>query len=222
MLALTEARPAQEPRLPMRGRTRTYLLTGGLAVCGRCGTPLEARPSETGRRSYVCSSARGSNNLEKPGCGRIRVVADSLEDYVAERILARLASRRSAERVAKALIAEEKEAHAVANRLDKERARLDIVAADWADGKLGHREFYLARDRIAASIKADEELLDRAAKLGGVPVYDPEQLADWWNTAGLERRRALLTLLVDRIEVGPTTLPGSRKFDPARVRIVWK
>jgi site-specific DNA recombinase len=69
------------------GRPRSYLLSGGTARCSRCGEPLVARPSATGRRRYVCAKIPG-----RPGCGGIAIGADDLEAVIAEALLARLAS----------------------------------------------------------------------------------------------------------------------------------
>src|SRR5262249_49952644 len=65
-----------------RTYARAYLLTGGLAVCGLCGKPLVARPRGDGRRSMVCASGPGFY-----GCGKIRILADPLEDLISGGVL---------------------------------------------------------------------------------------------------------------------------------------
>ena len=65
---------------------RRYLLAR-LLRCGHCGATLVARPRADGTRRYVC--ATGPNFS---GCGKITIVADSLEALVVESVLYRFDS----------------------------------------------------------------------------------------------------------------------------------
>jgi len=63
---------------PGRAVARRYMLAG-IAHCGLCGTRLNARPNADDRRCYVCASDVG-------GCGGIRILVASLEEFVAGKV----------------------------------------------------------------------------------------------------------------------------------------
>lgn len=65
---------------------RRYLLVR-LLRCGLCGATLVSRPRQDSTRRYVCASGPGFS-----GCGRITIVADTLEAFVTEAVLYRLDS----------------------------------------------------------------------------------------------------------------------------------
>jgi site-specific DNA recombinase len=73
------------------GTARKYLLTG-FAYCGLCDARLVARPRADGARCYVCASGVGFH-----GCGKIRSLAEPLEEFIKEAILQRISSPRLSE-----------------------------------------------------------------------------------------------------------------------------
>lgn len=79
---LALANPAPNARRGRGPLPRSYLLSGGLAVCGNpgCGRPLRPH-KEKGRRTYRCESQHG-------GCGKVARFADPVEDYVRDLVLA--------------------------------------------------------------------------------------------------------------------------------------
>lgn len=66
-----------------RAPTR-YLLTGGLAVCDLCGTPLMAQPRPD-HKSYRCPQKNAA--AITPGCGVVRIRGDWLEEHVVAQAL---------------------------------------------------------------------------------------------------------------------------------------
>ena len=62
---------------------RAYLLTGGLARCGRCGAAMIARPNSRWGRRYACTKDRRCN-------GTFKVLAEPLETFVHEAVVAAL------------------------------------------------------------------------------------------------------------------------------------
>ena len=66
-----------DPSRRVNANPRRYLLTG-ILVCGLCGARLVARPRGDKARCYVCASGPGFH-----GCGKIRALAETLEQYVA-------------------------------------------------------------------------------------------------------------------------------------------
>ena len=60
---------------------RAYLLTG-IVRCGLCDARLVARPRADKKRCYVCSTGPGFS-----GCGKIRSLAEPLEDLIVAAVL---------------------------------------------------------------------------------------------------------------------------------------
>jgi uncharacterized coiled-coil protein SlyX len=203
--------------------SRSYLLTVGLAVCGRCGKPLVSRPSNGGRRGYVCRSGPPTE-----GCGRIRIAADPFEDEVVARALARLSSPRTRAKLADAVARRHVQLERDDADLAASRQRLAEVGQDYGDGRIGRVEFHAARDRVTERIaKLERSMADsrRLAAIESAVAFPSAQIEDlllWWSEADVQQRRALLALLIERVEVMPVEKRGSRTFDPDRLKMVWR
>jgi hypothetical protein len=196
---------------PNPGRIRKYLLSGGLIRCGFCGEPLRAQPSNHGRPGYVCRKVTG-------GCGRIRIAAEGVEADVAERVLARLASQSVRNRLA--LVAQPPDHD---DQLQVIERRLEEAGTDFADGKLGRREFNAASKRLREKQRELRAAAKQAEQVATLPdVGSPKALAEWWNSAGVERRHSLVGTLLDHVTVGPVTRRGFTGYDPDRVAFVWR
>jgi site-specific DNA recombinase len=209
---------------------RRYLLTGFL-VCGRCGAKLVAQPRMDGVRSYACAVGEG-----RAGCGRTTRLAEPLEAYVRDAVIAALDSPEL--QAALEAAREESADDAVDGLLDRLRAtetQLEDVGRDYADGLVAREAFLAAQGRLSDRLEATRRQLSRAARRRGV-VTIPEGgtaaiRAEWdaWGSdegeaarlAGLERRRALLGLVLDRVVLYPC-VRGRRDFDPTRVELVWR
>lgn len=63
-----------------------HYLSGGPATCALCKQPLMPRSTASGGRGYVC---------ESEGCGKVRISAEPLDEYVGHRVVARWRARRS-------------------------------------------------------------------------------------------------------------------------------
>jgi hypothetical protein len=61
------------------------------------------------------------------------------------------------------------------------------------------------------------------ARLGDTRVVAnvPTNLREVWPTFSLDRQRAILAAVIERIEIDRTG-PGRRAFDPNAVRVTWK
>ncbi len=195
---------------------RSYLLSGGLARCGRegCGEPLVAHPSRNGR-NYWCPTLPGY-----PGCGRLSVVAQPLEDLVVERALRRLAGPQT-ELVLHDTSGRAREALGEVEALETRR---EALAASFATGRLSVEAYELATRSVAgemAQAQARYARLRHRDALAGVPVGGGiGALRAWWNGAGFEQRRAVLVAVVERVAIAPAG-PGRRQFDDSRARIEW-
>ena len=94
------------------------------------------------------------------------------------------------------------------------RAHADLV------DPIGFERFLLdvmGRPRLSDS---NAHLRPAALPLDVPSSTDPHALAEWWLEATLDRRRALLTALVDEVRVAPATKPGV--IDMTRISVVWR
>ena len=196
------------------GRPATHLLTG-IARCGRCGHALWFA-SRDGRPAYRCYSGEG-----RDGCGGVTISAPPTERLVRDVLVAALAGPALADARKRVAGDDRREAKAAGDLADAE-TRLDELAADYADGTITRREWLTARERLEQRIGEARRVLDRNGNgvLADLPA-DADALAAAWDAGDVDWRRALLSALVDRIDIQPATKRGP-KLDPDRVEIVWK
>jgi DNA invertase Pin-like site-specific DNA recombinase len=217
--------PAETLRLramfndPSRRQSRTprrYLLTG-LVRCGLCGVPLIARPRADDRRCYVCATGPGY-----AGCGKIRVVADQLEDLITEAAIRSLDNPELAETLAHPEHATDDDAALLAETAADE-ALLQELAHAYAQRAFTLPEWLTARTEIEARITAAKKRLsfhDGRSALDGY-VGNAKALRAKWGSLPIDRRRAVIAALIDRVVIGPGRR-GLNRFDPARATPVWK
>lgn len=218
LVAVLDERTAASPGRKSAGTPRRYLLTGGLLICGLCGNALSSQPSGAKKRGYVCRKDGAGH-----GCGRIRIAADPIENEAAERVLARLASPAVRRRLAAALLAgDEFDGERILDRIAAEEGKLAELGRDYADGLIGRVEFHAARDRVQARLDDLRQNAAGAARLRSLPGLDPESLAAWWEDADLQRRRDLVSLVLDHVVVGKATRFGPVGLDEDRLTWVWR
>lgn len=220
---------APERKQPFATNVRKYLLSGGFLVCGyplpgedgagthQCGKTLYTQPSNSGKRGYVCRSGSPSY-----GCGRIRIAAESLEEEVAARALARLASPKVRARLERAVGSAINGAETMQNVLDAIDDRLKEAGEAYAKREISLTTLKAIEAEAKREAQQVRERIAQAARLQALPATTPEALAEWWVDAPLERRRELLALVLDRIIVKPATRAGSVHLDTDRLEFVWK
>lgn len=196
---------------------RVYLLTGGLAVCGLCGKPLVARPQNNKKRGYVCAS--GAPTF---GCGKIRIVADMLEKEVAEQVLGRLLRPDALTRLEAAFAEVRARAESAPERIERAQERMRELGEAYAEGRVAAAELQAARASVNDQVRTARADVKLGESVTNLVALDAEDLAAWWETATLADQRALIDTLIDRVEVHPVVVKGSKIFDPTRVRIVWR
>ena len=87
--------------------------------------------------------------------------------------------------------------------------------------------FLAAIDEVETRIRQNRTRLarqNRTAALAALPE-DLDQLKELWErTWDLDRKRALLDTLIEKVIVRPSTLGSKtgRRFDRSRARIVWR
>jgi DNA invertase Pin-like site-specific DNA recombinase len=209
-----------DPGRRLKHTSRRYLLTGGIAVCGLCQASLVARPKDDKRRCYVCAS--GPNFY---GCGKIRMLADWLEGYVVEVMLAGL----EGDGLARAMAGDtEKDVSGAGIELQRVEARLDQLAGLFAAGRIEQREWLEARQGLqrrkemlvaALATAGQRSALVRLAGDGGVR-------ARWEAIESFDTRHAVVSSAIERVIVGPA-VRGRNFFDPSRLLpplgdILWR
>lgn len=196
--------------------TRTYLLTGGVLVCGLCDTQLVARPDNYGKRGYVCASGEPHH-----GCGKIRINAELIEADVAERVLARLMRVGSRDAVDARL----KHVVDAGERADRDievaELRMKQLGEDFAEGKIDAPVMHAGNAALRKKIRDLQATKRIGRQAAQIDPSSAQNLAVWWGKASLDQQRALIQVLASKVEVFPAQVRGSRTYDPSRVRITW-
>jgi site-specific DNA recombinase len=220
---LDSLRVALAPSKVRRAAPRSYFLSGGLLICARCGASLKGRSwtandGRVARRAqYACAGA-----MEHNGCGGTAVTAAPLEDFVASLVIARLSSKAFRKRL------EAASADPDVDDLYRRMTKLDGVADDLASafgaGDLDRRAYKIASERNGIERRAVERELrgrlgQRSSILHGAPSTEAA-LVRWWEVATVHQRHALAAAVVEEIRVGPAT--RGKRFDPARLDVVWR
>ncbi len=204
-----------DPQRRLNRSARRYLLTG-MIRCRLCGAKLVARPRADKRRCYVCSTGPGFS-----GCGKIRTLAEPVEDLVIEAVMQRLDSPALASALAD-LASGTGETDLGTDMADDER-RLVELAEEWANGTITRAEWLVARNALESRLEASRRTLARTTRTTALDGFLGAQgaLRAAWPTLGLDRQRAVLAAVIDRVVIAPA-VKGRNVFDPERVDMVWK
>jgi hypothetical protein len=199
-----------------QGNARRYLLTGFL-YCALCEERLVARPRADHARTYVCSSGVGFS-----GCGKLRALSEPLEDHVRDAVFYALDSPALAETIA-AVTGQDSLQQELFDRLRADEDALERLAADfYTDRILTRPEFLAPRSSLTASIAETKRRLSgqgAVSLLSQLPTGAALEKA--WAESNLERRRAIVAAVIERIVVHPA-IRGRNRFDPDRLQIVWR
>jgi DNA invertase Pin-like site-specific DNA recombinase len=210
---------------PARARNvvgmRSALLTG-YVYCGACGKKLVATRDQRGKRVYACK-----RDSHREGCGKIKRLADPIDQLVTELVIATLEDSDIVIPVASgdddyaSLYTEQKQLEDRQAQLAIDHYRLNVI----------DRVPYLAaNEALATDIAAIKRKLDRATAhrhVTQLPVGEVAQ-AEWDAHADdLAWRRELIGLLIERVIVKPSQSRhisvhshfGAR-FDPDSVAVV--
>jgi site-specific DNA recombinase len=200
----------EDPERVTKGRGGVYRhLLSGLVKCGLCGTTMTVRNSRSGARQYRCSTAqRGS-------CGRLERSADHVEHLITEALFV--------------AVEEGIEPHRAAAKDDPTRELYEALARD--QGLLDRLEDKVAEElvrpetakRKRAEIERRMEAARRQlAQLGDARVAAriPQNLRTVWQDFSLDRKRAIIAVIVERVEIHPQGM--SPVFDPEAVKVTWR
>jgi site-specific DNA recombinase len=212
-----------------QGQVREYLLTGGIARCGRCKQPLQAHPRSLtqkeiaagmteGRKEMACVR-RGKND---PHCGRLGILAKPVEELVAKAIF------RAVDAGALARALKPGDNRAALKELLEVQTKQNELTDMWSAGELSADQWRRASARLKereATAKRQIESQRRPRGLDGVP----DVLATAWPSLPIHRRRAIVEVLIEAVDIAPATAQSQRNaltsgmlIDPSRVRVRWK
>lgn len=193
------------------GAPRRYLLSG-IARCDLCDAKLVARPRGDGRRCYVCARGPGCS-----GCGKIRVLADAIEDEVVARLLVRLEGADLPSPPAPAAWDEMPDEDVAA--LEQ---RLDDLAGEFASGAVSAAMFKRTAARVESALadarSRQTSVVNHAVDTGLLDMMEP---VSGWAMLNIDQRRRVLSTLMDRVGVG-SAVRGRNTFDPERVSVSWR
>jgi len=196
---------------------RTYL-GSGLYVCGVCGGKLGGNTTAGGsqgdrRAAYRCRVSDRD--------GKVHVVREvqRLDGFVVDVITERL-RQPDALCIAANPAVDTAPLHTEAAVL---RARMAQLAIQWVELEMTQAQFMTANRELRIRLADVEE---RIAQSQQSTVMDGiADMADTWPMLNLERKRAVIDLLVQVIVLPRERngrLPGGAYWDPTKVAITWK
>ena len=205
-----------DPRRRTLRSPRRYLLTGILR-CGVCNATLVARPNDRGKRRYFCAKGPGL-----PGCGHRAIMAEPVEQLIADAVLYRLDGPELAEAMRGGSDRDPDHAAVVAG-LDADQDQLRDLAELFGQRTITRAEYLAARAPIEQRIDQARRQLSRITRTAALDGYvgRAASLRATWTTLPLPRQRAIVGAVLDRATVGPG-VRGRNAFDPSRVTPVWR
>jgi DNA invertase Pin-like site-specific DNA recombinase len=194
---------------------RRYLLVR-LLRCGLCDETLVSRPRSGGARRYIC--AKGPNFS---GCGRLYVMADTLEQFVVEAVLYRLDSPELAAALKGAPT--DPDADRWQQEIEQSKNELDELAAMYGRREIGLSEWQAARTPIERRVSEGKKRLAQLSRTTAIAAHvgNASDLRDRWPSLPLTRQHAIVEAVLDHVVVAPGR-KGFNGFDPGRFEPVWR
>lgn len=181
---------------PQRSTGRRYLLTG-VAVCGVCGAGLQGKRQHKRSPKYFCPQ----------GWCVLRDAA-LLEQWVTGQLLARL--RRSQVTSRAGAVPD-----LLAQLAQRQEQLEELSRAFWVERAMSRDEWQAARQPLERQV---EELRGRVSDAQADAAV--ASFGGTWDGLPFDRRRAVLSALVDRVTVDRTSVKGNG-FDPDAIEIRW-
>ena len=116
------------------------------------------------------------------------------------------------------------EVAAMGDAIVGDTARMDDLAAMWADGELSREEWKTARDRLEARVTTNRRSLARLTQRDAIENYlgQGEALREQWEGLDLSRQAAIVKAVLDHAVILSATKPGRNGLDPDRVAPQWR
>lgn len=192
----------------LKDRTRKVTTTpykhllSGIAQCGVCNGPMRILvASGTRPKAYIC--------VEKY-C--VRRKQQAVDDLIEGLVLARL----SQPDAVKALLPRDNQG--LVDQVHALRARLDLVADQYADDLIDGRQLARITGRLRPELEAAER------EFAGTISPDLQDLVRPdlnWAEVPIERKRAVINLLLS-VRILPVGSTGRAAFDAAGVEVQWR
>jgi len=202
-------------RTNLRGGAPRYLLTG-LIYCARCGRPAYGRKGRVyaGHRqpdAYGCHGLR-----EEGGCGGVRRKMADVDGLIIEALFVAVESPAWNQLADRPAADPSRELH---EALAHDQGLLDRLEDKLAEELIRPETAKRKRAEIERRMEAARAKL---AQLGDsrVAAQVPRNLRDVWPSLSLDRRRAILAAVIERIEVHPQG--SGRAFDPNAIKVTWR
>jgi hypothetical protein len=201
-------------------RTRRHFLVG-IIRCASCDTKMTAHPNWHGTRTYICRKG-----YDGTGCGRMRIVADPVEELVGSRVYARWEYEPDV-----AASAPDPDDAAVHAALREVESSLEELARDfYAEHALSRPEYTAAKralDAKAEELRGRIRTVAKAAKPSRWSDLAEELSKDvTWaeivkDPGFVEWHAELAHRYLDCVLIHPARKRGPI-FEPDRVEIVWR
>jgi DNA invertase Pin-like site-specific DNA recombinase len=210
ILHLLETRRQSGRRSPRR-----YLLTGMLK-CGKCGNTLYSS-ARRGTRRYVCLSGP-----DHGGCGRLTVVAQPVEEWLAETVLYRLDTPELTNSLNGRTPIDEQTA-ALSRALADDQDQLVELAEHYGAKKVSMTEWLAAKAPIEARIRSAQQKIALASgdKALRQLLGTGDELRGKWSTLTLQQQAAIVRAVVDHAVISPGA-SGATEVDVDRIRPLWR
>lgn len=192
---------------------RRSMLTG-LARCGTCGNNLTRADNGAGYSRMRCQ-----RTTQKPEvCGKLAVSGTKLEHVVKVQLFDALDRPDLARALSGATDTDDDTAAELAGVEDRLNALTDMFAM----GEIDRAALIRGRKRLEgqqAALRASLSRQRRTSALDGF-LGQPGALRAAWDDLPMDRQRAILAAVIDRIVVAPATNRGA--FHVGRITMIWR
>ncbi|WP_084653992.1 recombinase family protein [Nocardia altamirensis] len=219
LLAKIEGNKHSNTRAPQR-----YVLAARLR-CGRCESRLYSKikyvKGKDNRlksvRRYVCKSGP-----DYDGCGRLTVVAEPVENLLANAVLDRLDSVELADAVAGKVEADTSLAE-LSRQVDEDKAELEQLAHMKKARRITMAEWLILRDGIESRLDGNRRKIAQATETSEIAelIGRGEALRKEWPDLSIDRRQSIIKAVLEHAVILPGK-SGARSLDVDRVDPAWR
>ncbi|MFJ3229886.1 recombinase family protein [Streptomyces sp. NPDC086787] len=196
-----------------------YLLVDGASTCGKCTWPLQGARTNAGTPGLRC---RPKDKDGRGGCGEVRIDAELLENYVGEYVVAELLKPGIRAQILKAQAAVAAKAEKMRAEISELESRKGEAATLYGQRQISSDAWVVADREITANLKEIGSRLRYAEQMAAFELGDAKNLVKWWNSAPSTSRKAIVRLLLEKVEVFPARARGVRTIEPGRVVLHWR